>query len=108
MPQNTDYCHQVKVGPAFSKSGAQVAYVDARECGNFAGFANHSCDNNANFTEMRVGNERVLALRAIKAIAVGEQVSVDYGDDYFKERRCLCGKPKCKYANTTKPALAVA
>ncbi|CAO2656655.1 Nn.00g054580.m01.CDS01 [Neocucurbitaria sp. VM-36] len=107
-PKNTDYCHQVKMGPDFSRTRAQVTYVDAEKHGNFARFCNHSCENNAIITEARVGNERVLALRAITDIAVGEQVSIDYGSDYFQERQCLCGKPNCKYPNTTNLVSVVA
>ncbi|KAF1833031.1 SET domain-containing protein [Decorospora gaudefroyi] len=95
---NTDYCHQVKIGPEFSNAEAQVAYVNARRFGNYTRFANHSCDNNANIVEARIGDERVLALRAIRNIDPGEQVSVDYRSDYFRKRRCCCGSNKCKYS----------
>jgi hypothetical protein len=100
--KSTDYCHQVKIGPDFSKTEAQVAYVDAEKCGNYTRFANHSCDNNANIVEAKIGNERVLAMRAIRAIAPGEQVCIDYREDYFRERQCLCGTKKCKYLRPTK------
>ncbi|KAF1842663.1 SET domain-containing protein [Cucurbitaria berberidis CBS 394.84] len=96
-PENTDYCHEVKIGPMFGKTKAMVGYVDAEKYGNYARFCNHSCENNAIVTEARVGNERILALRAIKHIAVGEQICIDYGSDYFQGRQCLCGKQGCKY-----------
>jgi hypothetical protein len=96
--KRTDYCHQVKIGPDFSKAEAQVAYIDAEKYGNYTRFANHSCDNNANIVEARVGKERVLVMRAIRGIEIGEQVCIDYQYEYFLERQCLCGTKKCQYS----------
>lgn len=94
---NTDYCHEVLVGPEFSKTGAKVAYIDAEHCGNNTRFCNHSCENNANIVEARVGMDRVLVLKAEKSIAAGAQITIDYGSDYFACRTCLCGSTRCKY-----------
>lgn len=95
---NTDYCHEVVIGPAFTKTEAPVAYIDAKLCGNYVRFCNHSCENNAYICEGRIGKERVLVLRAAKRIAADEQVTVDYGTDYFRDRQCLCGSSKCRYS----------
>ena len=103
QPETTDYCHQVQIGLEFTEAAATFAYIDAEEYGNFTRFANHSCENNAIIMEARVGKERVLALRAVRSIAVGEQVWINYGDDYFRHRRCLCGSKKCKYPNASNP-----
>ncbi|KAJ4992122.1 set domain protein [Stagonosporopsis vannaccii] len=97
-PSDTEYCHEVVIGPAFEKTEAPVAYVDAMHYGNYVRFCNNSCENNANICEARVGNERVLALRATKRIAPGEQVTVDYEQDYFRDGQCLCGSARCKYS----------
>ncbi|KAH6638201.1 hypothetical protein C7974DRAFT_451488 [Boeremia exigua] len=86
---NTEYCHEVFIGPEFEKTGASIAYIDAERCGNYVRFCNHSCENNANISEERVGEERVLVLRATKRIAAGEQVTIDYGTDFFRGGQCL-------------------
>lgn len=54
---NTDYCHEVSIGPEFSKKRTAVAYVDAEHAGSFVRFANHSCKNNAVIVEARVGSD---------------------------------------------------
>ncbi|KAF2850682.1 SET domain-containing protein [Plenodomus tracheiphilus IPT5] len=103
---NTDYCHEVNIGPDFSghsrKTGSttaveDTAYIDAGTHGNYARFCNHLCDNNANIVEARVGYERVLASITGRAIQVGEQVRDDYGEDYFHGRSCACGSLRCRY-----------
>lgn len=105
---NTEYCHEVFVGPESSKTSATIAYIDAEKCGNYTRFCNHSCEHNAVISEGRVGKERVLALRAIKYIAAGEQITIDYGTEYFQTRQCLCGSAKCKYPNVVNPVAATA
>ncbi|KZM26353.1 hypothetical protein ST47_g2587 [Ascochyta rabiei] len=94
---NTDYCHEVTIDPEFQKTSAPVAYIDAEKHGSHVRFCNHSCDSNAKIFEARVGKERVLVLRATKRIKAGEQICIDYGDDYFRRRQCLCRSEKCKY-----------
>jgi hypothetical protein len=97
---NTDYCHEVTIGPEFKNTRAPVAYIDAEKCGSYVRFCNHGCESNAGIFEARVGKERVLALRATKPIAAGEQICIDYGSDYFHDRQCLCGSANCKYPDT--------
>lgn len=108
MPDNTDYCQQIHLGPEFTGWDGVIAYVDAEEYGNFTRFANHSCDNNAEFREARVGNDRVIALVAKKTINVGDEVTVDYQDDYFKAfngRICYGGTAKCRFKAAARTAL---
>lgn len=93
------YVHAVHIGPKFTnQDNRPVAYVDAETVGNFVRFANHACVFNALIEEARVGGERVLAMRARRAIKAGEQVFIDYGDEYFGEGRwCCCEAEECKY-----------
>lgn len=53
-----------------------------------ARFVNHDCGNNVEL--FREG--RYITFRVIKPIAVGEEVTAHYGDDYFgrNNRHCLC------------------
>ncbi len=69
-------------------------YVDPD--GEIGAFANHSCNPNAGIVK-RGGR---LLLKAIAAIAPGDEVTHDYStllgaDDVWK-MRCNCGEPNCR------------
>ncbi|KAK3066862.1 histone lysine methyltransferase Set9, partial [Teratosphaeriaceae sp. CCFEE 6253] len=55
-----------------------------------ARFANHDCDSNARLNTQGPHGIQILACRDI---AVGEEITVTYGEDYFGEGNgeCLCG-----------------
>ena len=58
-------------------------------------YTNHSCRPNARLC-IRQGRVEFYALRAIP---VGEEITVDYGDTHHEGRlRCRCGAPGCKGA----------
>jgi hypothetical protein len=116
-PADNAYAHVWDIGPPFEHSpGPAVdpvtgkkkrgplqilvkAYIDAEEEGYWTRFVNHSCRHNAEFQEARVGSTRVLALFCTSDIAVGEQITADYRDDYFVEsgRGCRCGEVGCRF-----------
>jgi SET domain-containing protein len=66
--------------------------VDGSARSNIGRYANHSCRPNA---ESAVSKGRVI-LRAISAIEPGEEITYDYGDEYFelfiKPNGCRCTK----------------
>lgn len=68
--------------------------VDAEEQFNTARYINHSCDPNA---EADIKGGRIL-ISAMKNIPAGEEITIDYGDEYFKEFikpvGCKCGARK--------------
>lgn len=68
--------------------------IDGSPMSNKARWVNHSCDPNAEYElDEEEGRVRVLAKRAIKE---GEEITVDYGDEYFNEfikpKGCRCAK----------------
>ncbi len=67
--------------------------IDGRPRHNKAGYINHSCRPNCEPTTYK-GRVYIMARRAIKA---GEELTYDYGREYWKEHigkdRCRC--PKC-------------
>lgn len=76
------YIHSLQIGPdaCLSPSGGEDDYV------------NHSCDPNT----MLQGSRRLVALRAI---APGEEITVDYSsftDHEGFEMDCHCGAPACR------------
>jgi hypothetical protein len=112
---NASYFVKLQIGPeevvdrrksaaAKSVDKPKFVYVDAERRGNWARFMNHNCNNNAEIVQARVGSTKFIAIRARRKIVKGEQVTIDYGNEYFTERNpCRCGEDVCKYANG-KPA----
>ena len=70
--------------------------IDGKERGNIARYINHSCDPNC---ESEISDDDRILINAIKSIKPGEELSYDYGEEYFKEflkpEGCRCGSPKC-------------
>jgi SET domain-containing protein len=66
--------------------------IDGSSRRNVARYANHSCGPNAE-SALVAGK---LVLRAIKAIRIGEEITFDYGREYFdlfiKPKGCQCTK----------------
>lgn len=72
--------------------------IDGKARNNLARYVNHACKPNA---EAELVRSRMM-FRAIKSIAPGEEVTIDYGEEYvelfFAKHGCLCAtcKPKGK------------
>jgi uncharacterized protein len=66
--------------------------VDGSPRSNIARYANHSCRPNAE-SALRSGK---VILRALRAIEPGEEITYDYGEEYFelfiKPNGCRCAK----------------
>ena len=66
--------------------------IDATASADPMRFTNHSCQPNARLT-IRAGRIEFYALRAI---APGEEISVDYGQTHHQGKlACRCGAPGC-------------
>jgi hypothetical protein len=39
---NPDYCHEVFIGPDFSKTRPTIAYIDAEKCGDYTWFCDYA------------------------------------------------------------------
>jgi SET domain-containing protein len=67
--------------------------IDGSPRSNVARYANHSCRPNA---ESDVTRDRRVVITAIKKIKPGEEITYDYGKDYFnliiKPMGCRCAK----------------
>ena len=74
--------------------------IDGPVPGNVAGYVNHSCDPN---TEATIEDGRIF-YEATRNIKSGEELTIDYGEEYFKEFidpvGCKCDN--CIHANTEK------
>ena len=79
--------------------------IDGASRRNLARYVNHACEPN---TEAELIRGRMM-FRAVKAIASGEEITIDYGEEYvdlyFGKSGCLCAtckprahKPRAKTA----------
>lgn len=79
--------------------GADMYYVDAEALGTSMRFVNHSCNPNTQWRVWEVGREPMLVLETLYSIQENEEVTVNYGRDYWippglpKDGgfHCLCG-----------------
>jgi uncharacterized protein len=84
--------------------------VDGSPRSNVGRYANHSCRPNA---ESAIWKGKVI-LRAIRAIAPGEEITYDYGPEYFelfiKPNGCRCAKcmQRPRLSRSARPARAPA
>jgi hypothetical protein len=69
--------------------------IEAQVHGNWTRFINHSCEPNTIFATRRVGQTRIMAVKAFKDITAGEELTIHYGETYFETRTCLCGAADC-------------
>ena len=75
--------------------------VDGEVSTNPARYINHSCDPNTE-AEIEKGADREghIMIYAHKDIADGEEMYIDYGDEYFNEfirlTGCRCGSANCR------------
>jgi SET domain-containing protein len=70
--------------------------IDGEDESNTARYINHSCDPNV---EADVVGDRIM-IHAARDIEAGEELTIDYGDEYFDEfirpNGCMCGSEICR------------
>ncbi len=81
--------------------------IDGSSRRNLGRYINHNCDANA---EARLRNGRMVFV-ALRRIAAGEEITLDYGEEYFdlylKASGCRCAACRAKAdARRRKPATA--
>jgi uncharacterized protein len=74
--------------------------IDGEDESNTARYINHSCDPNV---EAEILEDRI-QIHAARDIEKGEELLIDYGDEYFDEfikpYGCLCGSDVCRQPKT--------
>lgn len=78
--------------------------IDGASRRNLARYVNHACDPN---TEAELIRGRMM-FRAVKAIVPGDEITIDYGEDYidlyFGKTGCLCATCKPRARKPRAPA----
>ncbi|KAH6073871.1 hypothetical protein HBI65_240150 [Parastagonospora nodorum] len=94
--QDSIYNTEISIGIS---PGVNHAWVDLTHTGSVTRYLNHSCEPNCDFYEGRCGEHyRLVWVSTNRAIAKGEELTVNYGPEWFKgpKDRCLCGKQNCE------------
>jgi len=108
---DTQYSAHIMMGPPRPKSvksgGQAKCNVDATHRGSLFRWLNHSCNANARLSWGRVGmNRRVLVVEAMQPILEGMEITLDYGQEWFKgKHKCWCKSVFCK--NPAQPRTTV-
>ena len=66
--------------------------IDASRTGNPTAFINHSCKPNS---FVRIASGRIYFF-ALRSIASGEEITLDYTPSQHPGRRCTCASPQCR------------
>jgi hypothetical protein len=82
---DNDYCFDYSIG-----AGRSSAFViDAQERGNFVRFINHSDTPNLEPASVLCGGMMHIILYALKPIAKGTELTYNYGEGYWKNRKFM-------------------
>jgi len=75
--------------------------VDSAVKGNWTRYIAHSCNPNTRFELKNIGQRNLLVIGVVRDIDFGEELTINYGKDYFSElgMPCKCGFAKCKMWN---------
>lgn len=92
----TDYQdHKYAITIDAGREAKDGVFISPKRFGNWTRFINHSCDAAAEFKRMTVGDRVVIAIIATRDIFLFEEITVNYGEDYWAFRMCECGAPNC-------------
>lgn len=96
-PPLRDTTYVIEQGAPGEGDPSKVCLLDASERGTWTRYINHSCRPAAEFVAAAIGKKRWVAVQAVRNIRMFEEVTVDYGDQYWRGRECLCGEEECRF-----------
>ena len=85
-----------------------VATISAKRYGNWTRFINHSCDASTHFRTVTQGGRHRTVVQTVRAVEIFEELTIDYGEGYWRDRDCKCGSEKCiskKKRKTAEPVV---
>ncbi|KAF2993973.1 hypothetical protein E8E13_000958 [Curvularia kusanoi] len=74
---------------------AEEVTIDAKKYGNWTRFINHSCKPNTAFAAARIGSTRIMVIKALQNVDANTELTISYGEGYFRKVVCLCGAEDC-------------
>ena len=75
----------------------ETTLISAKRYGNWTRFLNHSCNSSTVFQHAVIGRRQRMMIKATRDIEMFEEMTIDYGDSYWKGRRfCECGEEGCE------------
>lgn len=90
-----DEVYGMSFTPYNGKLHHEIATISAKKYGNWTRFMNHSCKYSIAFEEMLIGEKvRIMAV-AKRDIQWGEEITVFYGKEYWRNKFCECGESCC-------------
>ncbi|KAK5233969.1 hypothetical protein LTR47_005087 [Exophiala xenobiotica] len=74
--------------------------IDPAIYGNWTRYINHSCEPNALYEMVNLGQRQAIVIRTLRDVGFGEELTVDYGRNYFRNMGfgCICGSEHCLYS----------
>jgi hypothetical protein len=96
-PRNVNDDGETRKTPSPGKE-CDSMLIDPAIRGNWARYMNHSCREATQFEYRFVGNKKLTLIVACRDIRFGEEITVDYGAEFWKVRHygCACGEDQCK------------
>nr|MDZ8063522.1 SET domain-containing protein [Nostoc sp. EkiNYC01] len=84
-------------------SRPSVCQIYCKMKGNYFRLLNHDCDSNAAFTGRVISGQFRSIVTAKREIRDGDEITVDYGREYWRGRKCLCDT--CRLRESAKEKL---
>ncbi|KAF7717805.1 SET domain-containing protein [Penicillium ucsense] len=72
-----------------------IGITSSAHLGNWTRYINHHCEPNCTFVSVLVGDRITTVVQAVRDIAIFEEITLHYGEQYWNSRHCLCGSSKC-------------
>ena len=75
-----------------------LCYIAPHRYGNWTRFINHSCQPSTQFVVRTIGDRVVTTVEAMRRISAFEELTIDYGGDYWTcpGKSCSCGHWNCR------------
>lgn len=102
LENDCDGDYSYAINSSASQDPVSVGQISAASRGNWTRFLAHSCDPNARMDDKRVGRHRILAVELTKNVRPDHQLTISYGEGYFRAKGvnnlfCKCGRTSCKF-----------
>ncbi|KAL4988411.1 hypothetical protein BDW68DRAFT_158972 [Aspergillus falconensis] len=72
-----------------------LAIISPKKYGNWTRYIAHSCNASCEFRARTIGRHTVMTVEARRNIVAGEDVTINYGAEYWEGKQCMCGEENC-------------